>query len=417
MTTYVRVSAAHLGVRIRLMARVLVLRQAPLSRDPRSRQQVEALAAAGHEVDVVEIPAPGEARWERRGAVTFLRVPVLPRRGRPSRYVWEYGSFFVACFAVAAARSMRQPYDIVAVHTLPDALVFAAFPARLRGAKVLLDLHEPMPEFFQVKWDLPPGHRLTRVVAAVEQAAIRFADHVTTCTDQLRDRFVERGADPAKVTVVVGASDETVFTTAPAPAAQPGRLRLVSHGSIEARYGLDTAIEAIALLDDLPGITFDIYGDGSDRDRLRKLAADLGVAHRVTFSDGYVPIDQLVAGLHRADCGYVGIKRDDFRDLVLCLKLYDFVAVGRPAVVARTRSVEEYFGDGCFELFDSGDAADLAVTLRRLADDPDRRRQLTDAAAAAGEGHRWSVSRGRFLAVVDHLLGRGPLPEPEMRLR
>lgn len=377
---------------------------------------MEALLAAGHEVDVVEVPAPGESRWERRERARYLRVPVPAKRGGPLRYLYEYGAFFVLATLAAAVGSLRRRYDVVAVHTLPDALVFAALPARLRGARVLLDLHEPMPEFFAVRWDLGAGHRLTRLVAAVEQAAIRFADHVTTCTDQLRDRFVERGADPSKVTVVVGAPDESVFTPAPAPRRPEGELRVVCHGSIEPRYGLDTAIEAIARLDDRPGITFDVFGDGSDRERLRKLAAELGVSHRVRFSDGYVPLPELVAALHDADCGYVGIRRDDFRDLVLCLKLYDFVAVGRPAVVSRTRSVEEYYGEGCFELFESGDADSLADAFRRLADDPDRRRALTDEASRRAVGHRWSVSRARFLAVVDHLLGRGPLPAPEARL-
>lgn len=395
------------------MARVLVLRQASLLRDPRARCQVDALLDAGHEVDVVDIPAPGERLYEREGAARYLRVPLGHRRGGPLRYLWEYGVFFLASFVAAAVGSVRRPYDLVDVHTLPDALVLAALPAKVRGAKVLLDLHEPMPEFFQVKWGLPDGHLLVRLVAAVEQAAIRFADHVTTCTDQLRQRFVERGGDPDRITVVVGAPDESIFACSPLPESPPGTLRIVCHGSMEPRYGLDTAIEALALLSDRPGITLDLFGDGSDRGRLVRLARDLGVAERVTFSDGYVPLPDLVAALQRADCGYVGIRRDAFRDLVLCLKLYDFVAVHRPAVVARTRSVEEYYADGCFEFFDGGDAESLAAALKRLADDPGLRARLADEARERTVGHRWETHRHRFLAVVDHLLGReATLPEP-----
>ena len=73
-----------------------------------------------------------------------------------------------------------------------------------------------------------------------------------------------------------------------------GVAALISHGTIEERYGLDTAIGAVALLrTEIPELELKIYGDGTDRGRLRRLAASLGVADRVHFSDGFVPFDEL----------------------------------------------------------------------------------------------------------------------------
>ena len=51
------------------------------------------------------------------------------------------------------------------------------------------------------------------------------------------------------------------------------------------------------------------------------------------FSGGFVPIDELLRAIAGADVGVVAMKRDAFRDLTLCNKMYDFITMRRPAVV------------------------------------------------------------------------------------
>ena len=108
----------------------------------------------------------------------------------------------------------RRRYELVQVHSLPDPLVFAALVPKLTGARVVLDLHECMPEFFATKFGLPLDHRAVRLIGAAEQASIRFADFAITCTEQMREAFVGRGADPDKIGVVLNAADEAVFDPA-----------------------------------------------------------------------------------------------------------------------------------------------------------------------------------------------------------
>ena len=54
------------------------------------------------------------------------------------------------------------------------------------------------------------------------------------------------------------------------------------------------------------------------------------------------------------------MKRDSFRDLTHTNKMFDFIAMRRPVIVSRTASVEAYFDESCFQLFDSEDDRDLA---------------------------------------------------------
>jgi glycosyltransferase involved in cell wall biosynthesis len=123
------------------------------------------------------------------------------------------------------------------------------------------------------------------------------------------------------------------------------------------------------------------------------------------MSDGWAPIDELVAAIADADAGIVAIKRDSFRDLTHCNKMFDFIAMRRPAIVSRTRSVEEYFDDSCFALFESDDEHDLARAIRRVYDDPELGERLIRRAAEVNEPYRWPHQRAAYEQVVARLAG------------
>jgi hypothetical protein len=63
----------------------------------------------------------------------------------------------------------------------------------------------------------------------------------------------------------------------------------------------------------------------------------------VYFSDGFVPIDELRHAISSADVGVVAMRRDAFRDVTLAGKMFDFIAMGKPVLSSRTRSVEQTF--------------------------------------------------------------------------
>ena len=197
---------------------------------------------------------------------------------------------------------------------MPDVLVFAALLPRLTGARVLLDLQEPLPEFFATRTGLVHRHPVIRLTVALEQASIRFADAALTVTEPMRQAFIGRGASPDKITVVMDGSDAKVFDPARVSGVRDdGKFVLVSHGTIEPWYGLDTVIRAVAQLATvIPSLELRIIGDGSQRPDLQRLAARLGLSDRVVFSGGFVPIDDLLATLAQADVGVVAMKQDAF---------------------------------------------------------------------------------------------------------
>jgi glycosyltransferase involved in cell wall biosynthesis len=389
------------------MARVCVIRQLYYRSDPLLRREVDALLSDGHEVDVICMRSAGEPGIERNGELVIRRIPLSHHRGGILRYAFEYAVFLLLAAVVVTVLQIRRRYDVVQVNTPPDSLVLSAFVPKLLGVPVVLHMAETMPEFFASKFKTSLRHPGVRLLGLIERLSIAFADAAITCTDQMRDAFARRGSDPRRIDVVLNASDERIFDPArfPARSGRGAEFVLISHGTIEERYGLDTVIEAVAeLRDEIPGLQLALYGEGSYRPRLQELARERGVSDRVSFSDGFVPLDQLVRAIAEADAGVVAMKRDAFRDITHCNKMFDFIAMRRPAIVSRTTSVEAYFGEDCFELFESNDSKDLARAIRALHDDPDRRRFLVARASERNETYRWPLQRERYLAIVDRLL-------------
>lgn len=390
------------------MGRICVIRQLYYPRDAKCRREVDALVQAGHNVDVICLRRHGERLHERRGAaVRVWRIPIQHRRGRLTMYLLEYAVVLIIAAFWVAALHLRKRFDVVQVNTPPDSIVFAALVPRLFGARILLQLQEPMPEFFTTKFNVSADHIVARLVGWTEQASIRFADFVITCTEHMRRAFVGRGADASKIAVVVPTSNEDEFDPSRVQRSRRDRdsFVLVSHGSIEERYGLDTAIQAVRLLrDDIPGIRLEIYGEGFYSAQLQQLAKNEGVTDLVTFH-GWVPLDVLLQAIADADVGVVAMKRDAFRDLTHCLKMYDFIAMGRPVVASRTLSVDEYFDDDALQKFTAGDPVDLARALRELRADPRRAESLVTRASRATEPYRWRNQREFYTGVIARLVG------------
>jgi glycosyltransferase involved in cell wall biosynthesis len=223
----------------------------------------------------------------------------------------------------------------------------------------------------------------------------------------MRHAFFARGAEPETIDVVLNSADEAIFDVnrhPPSPR-RDDRFTVLCHGAIERSYGLDTLVRAAALLrHKIPGLRIELFGEGTYRAELERLARRLGLDGALHFSDGFVPIEELLEAIASADVGVVAMHRNAFRDLTHCNKMFDFIAMRRPVVASRTRAVSEYFDEGCFAMFESGDEHDLARAIRRLHADPGLGERLARHAAEASEPYRWIHQRRIYVGAVEGLV-------------
>src|SRR6185503_679013 len=92
---------------------------------------------------------------ESRDGISVFRLPFGRLRGGKLRYLFEFVTFQLATTVVAGALHLRRRYRVVETTSVPDWLVFAAIVPKLLGARVLLDLHECMPEYGATKYGAP----------------------------------------------------------------------------------------------------------------------------------------------------------------------------------------------------------------------------------------------------------------------
>jgi glycosyltransferase involved in cell wall biosynthesis len=390
--------------------RVCILRQGAWY-GPEIRREAEALTSAGYDVEVVIMrPADTPRRMVVNG-VTVFGLPVRQREGTAGTFL-EYGIFLVCAAAFLSVRHIRRRYAVVQANSLPDFLVFAALVPKLLGSKVVAKMQEPTPELAETiygkKW-------LTSALTRLERWSMRFADHSVTVTEQLKGRYVERGASAERISVVLNCPDPHIVLenwSAPPQRGESGFVA-VCHGTIEDRYGQDTIIDAARILrDELPDLRVVITGRGSRAEALADAIAHYGLQDMVRF-EGWVSQARLNEILYSADVGIVAQKASPYSHLVHTNKMVDYWIFGLPVIASRLRAVSELYDDGFIEYYEPGDATDLAAAIRRLYADPARRAELAQNGKLAQQENGWAAQRVIYVGVFDSLLGQVTTQLPE----
>lgn len=392
-----------------MTARICFVRHRFYPGDARLDNQVAALREAGYQVDVLCTRRAAEPRVATEAGVRVYRLPALAHtRGGTLRYLLEYASFWLVCFLALSTLQATRRYRLIHVANLPDFLVFAALIPKIAGGRVLLDLRECAPEMYHTRFDVAWDSLLMRVLIALEQASIRFADAALTCTAQMRAAFLARGAAPDKLFVMLNAANPALFRNPvlPNPTIQSNsKFHIVTHGTITKRYGHEVLLQALALAaPQVPGIHLEIMGLGDRPEWLTKLITALDLQEKVTIAE-FLPAQELVRRLRRADCGVVPVVKNVDTDLVHTYKMNEYMALGIPAIVTRTRAVEAYYDNTCLEFVESGDVRGLAEAMVRLARDPQRRYDLAQHALQAYKRYAAPKQKERYTQVVRQLTG------------
>ena len=382
--------------------RLLMITQHPYPQTPMVRRNVEYALAQGAEVDLVCIRESGEMARPAPGLrIHALRLTRTSHRGRVRRFsaAWypvEYLAFFFRALPRVTALSVMRRYDVVQVDNIPDFLVFAAAPARWRGARVVFFMYELMPEMTASRLHVGSQHPLVRLVAQQEGWATAWADRVIIVNEFCRRLLLKRGVDDLKVTVVTNTQPATHFGEA-VPGPEP---LLITHATLTERYGVQVAIAALAeLRRKWPHLRLEVLGEGEYRPQLEALVGRLGLGEAVDFG-GFLPWDDAMAHVRRASVGLVAVIADGYGDLLLPNKLFDYVNQGVPVACARLSAISHHFPPDTLAYFTPGDAVELAAAVDRLLGDPAGAHRQADRARAAARPLSWENVADGYLDVL-----------------
>ena len=381
--------------------------------DPRPRRAAEALASEGMAVDLICIlDGKSERRRERVNGVDIRRVPITRRRGGVVGYVYQYVAFLVVAAAIVAARSVRRRYDLVYAHNMPDILVLTGLIPKLFGAKVILDLHDPMPELMMTIFGRQPESLFVRTLKRLERASIRMADRAVTVNRACQKIFSSRSCRPEKIRVIMNTPDDKIFGFRPASvssadAATPAPFVIMYHGSLVERNGLDLAVDALAQIrPTIPTAELHVYGSSTPfLERVMASVRGRGLDDAVRYLGPKRPED-IARAIEGCDVGVIPNHRNIFTELNTPVRIFEYLASGKPVIAPRAAGILDYFDDHSLVFFELGDAQDLAKQLEYVFT---HREEVADIVARGQHvyrAHTWPEERRVLIDLTDELLGQ-----------
>jgi glycosyltransferase involved in cell wall biosynthesis len=199
--------------------------------------------------------------------------------------------------------------------------------------------------------------------------------------------------------------DERVFGAQrpPRPTPADGGVRVLYHGGTAPRFGVETLIRAFEhLRSTTPRVSLRICGSGEERAQLAALAAKIA-PERIDVAPEPVPFRAIPDELSAAHIGVVPTLSDAFTDLLLPVKLLEYVHMGLPVVSSRLPGITSYFSGDELRLVEPGDPALVAEAIEDVCANPEaaHRRAVRAADRLAEIG--WDRQRERYLELVDEL--------------
>jgi glycosyltransferase involved in cell wall biosynthesis len=394
-------------MRVDAGAHVCMIAYTDYATDSRVRLEAETLASHAFRVLCLTTKNGGEPSRFNLEGVEVRELAVSKYRGKSlAAYIASYVRFLLSTSVACLRLLWRGELDVVHVHNLPDFLVFAGLVPRLAGKKVVLDVHDSVPETFAAKFT---NRSLLHKLLCLEERLSALVAHKVICVNEpQRAKLVGRGIPADKTAISMNVPDPRLFAASRSQATcrlASERLNVVYHGTMVGRLGVDLIIRAIPLVRKrIPYVRLNLWGRGDDLAEFQTLGEQLGVADAITFRPSGYPLEELAPQLTAMDIGVIGNRRSVAGDLMLPVKLLEYVAVGIPAVVPRLKAIEHYFSGDMVTYYEPENVEALADAICRLHADPDLQRRQVRAAWKFLARYGWDRHSSELLTLYRRLV-------------
>ncbi len=373
--------------------------------DARVSRYAETLARRGDHVDVIAIGQEGQKEFSRVKGVNVFRVQKRERneKGKLS-FLFRLSRFFVKSSIFLSRRHRLQPYDVIHVHSVPDFEVFAAWLPKFTGSRVILDIHDIVPEFYAAKFGSGKDSFFYKLLILIEKLSIGFADRVII-SNHIWKETLNRSVTNGKCTVVMNYPDPETFYPR-RRSRSDDRFIMMYPGTLNWHQGLDIAIRAFARVkDDIPQADFHIYGKGDSKPALETMVKDLNLQRRVFMHD-MKPKEEIAEIMANADLGVVPKRNDFFGGEAFSTKTLEFMLLGVPILLSGTKIDRYYFDDSVAMFFEPEDEAGLAAAMVKVVRDSALRKEMADRARElVAREYDWEKKKAIYLGMMDRTDG------------
>jgi len=391
--------------------RVAMVTFSPYPYDPRPSRAADALVGEGATVDLICLRDDGALQQEDLNGIKVFRVGLKnPRRGK-LEYGFRYGAFILISSAIFAWRTLFRRYDLVYVHNMPDILVLCSLLPKALGAKVVLDLHDPMPELMKAIFQAPEDSASVRLLKRLEKWSIGRADLAIAVNVACQRIFSSRSCELERIAVVMNSPDGKVFPFRAAQADSRGSgdgqrpFVIMYHGSLVERNGLDVAIDALARVrQSVPTAELRIFGASSAYlERVMEGARRQNVDGTVRYL-GPRRLEDLVTEIDDCDLGVIPNHRNAFTEINTPTRIFEYLARGKPVVAPSTPGIQDYFTKESMLFFEPGNPSDLAQQIEYAFSHPREILEIVHRGQKVYLEHTWEKERQTLLGRLGEIV-------------
>ena len=379
--------------------------------DPRVRRYAESLIKNGVKVDVLCLQEEMSISNIDYDGLRVFTIPLHHIQGSRVRYLIEtiLSMFFFTIRLLEL--HFKNQYQIIHVHNMPDLLLLCAIIPKLMGAKLILDIHDPMPEVYLSKYGQDVNSIIGKILILQEKISCFLANAIVTANSNFKANLVRRGIPSNKITVVNNIPNSNIFNRASFQKEHQAKNKyftLIYPGTFAPRYGLDVPIRALTLLvDKVPDILLLFFGPNSQyKVKLIELAAEIGVSSYTQFNSS-IPLEELAKQISLADIGIYPALPDAHMSIATPTKVLEFAIMGVPIVSSRLLVIEDLFTDKGVMLFEPGNIDQFAKCILDLYKNPLKCKELVqNADRIFVQTHFWDREFTDYIGLLNKLLSR-----------
>lgn len=364
--------------------------------DSRVRREAETLVALlDYHLTVITLKRDKVPNNYKLDGVNILEVNQSIYSGTSKiKYIFSYLEFFLRSFISCTKLYLRNETDIVHVHNMPNFLVFAAIIPRIFGKKLILDIHDSVPETFLSKYK-SKSSLFFRLLCFEEYISCKIANKLICVNVPQQEILVRRGIPAKKFTILMNVPDPQKIDLSKiknrSARNKNGTFRMVYHGTIAERLGIDLIIQSInSIKEELQNFEFHIFGrSGGEAQKLKKLSSKLGLSDKIIFRN-IITLDQIPEELQHMDAGIIGNRKDSATELMLPVKLLEYNTLEIPVIAPNLKAIKYYFSNEMVCFYEAENIDSMANAILIFYKDKTKREKFAQNAKEFSRCYEWN---------------------------
>jgi glycosyltransferase involved in cell wall biosynthesis len=359
---------------------------------------VNAFLQAGHQVEIVSPPGVAVSHQETLAG----DVPLRPTKKIEAPSRWK---LILRFLPGVLFELMELFYNLISYRQLkkqveaqPFDMIYERY-AFLHFAGAWIAKKNKIPFFLEINFtcDTPLYRKrslfIRPIQKKIEEMIFKKADGLIVVSKGLKAQLIKRGISPDKIAVTPNAVDDTFLVETNSGEAIRRQLQLTQRqvvgfvGGFYPWHGLDLLIAVLPdIAREIPNVSLLLIGDGPLQKILKEEVHRIGMDKSVIFT-GQVPHKALPQYIAAFDLGIM----PDSNDYGSPMKIYEYMALGKPVVAPRLPPLEEGIMDGEVGLlFPKRNREAFTMAILMLLNDKERRQKMGEAAHRhVQKNHTW----------------------------